>query len=82
MWIGDDDKLKLRQRFHRFWDARDTVAGVSLHEHRPHVVFLLNLISGHKNRIEPARQWDAGGLHHLLAVETRDEVIVIDLPNT
>ena len=50
MRIGDDQQIKLRQRFHRFRDARDAVAGVPLHEHGAHVVLLIDLIPRQQER--------------------------------
>ena len=44
MRIGDDQKIERLEPFHRFRDARDAVAGVTLHEHRAHVVLLRDLI--------------------------------------
>ena len=81
MRIGDHQQVELRQTFQRFRDARDAVAGVALHEHRPHVVFLRDLILRQQHRVEPARQRNARRLHDLLGVEARLQPVVVDLPD-
>ena len=81
MRIGDHQKVELRQRLHGFRDARDAVAGVALHEHGPHIVFLLDLILRQQHRVEPPGERNARCLHDLLGVETRLQPVVVDLPD-
>ena len=81
MRIGDHQQVERLQALQRFGDAGDGVAGVTLHDHRLQIVFLRDLILRQQRRVEPARQRDAGGLHHLLVVETADQIVVVDLPD-
>ena len=81
MRIGDHQQVELGQRLQRFRNARDAVAGMSLHEHALHIVLLRDLILRQQHRVEPARERNAGGLHDLLVVETTLQKIVIDLPD-
>ena len=81
MRIGDHQELERLQAFERFGDAGDAVAGMTLDEHRLYIVFLRDLILRQKDRVEPARKRDAGRLHHLLIVETADQIVVVHLPN-
>ena len=82
MRIGDHQKFERLQAFQRFGDAGDAVAGMTLNEHRLDIVFLRDLILRQKDRVEPARKRDARCLHHLLIVETVDQIVVVHLPST
>ena len=81
MRIGDHQQVELGQRLQRFRNARDAVAGVALHEHGPHIVFLVDLILRQQHGIEPPRQRNARRLHDLLGVEARLQPVVVDLPD-
>ena len=54
---------------------------MALHEYRPHIVFLRDLILRQRHRVEPAGERDAGGFHDLLGVEARLQEVVVDFPN-
>ena len=81
MWIDDDQEVELLQPFQRFRDAGDAVAGVALDEHRPDIVLLVDLVLRQQNRVEPPGQRNARRLHDLLRIETRLQVVVVDLPD-
>src|SRR3546814_14735247 len=40
-----------------------------------------DVCSSDLNAIEPPRQRDARSLHHLLGIEARDQIVVVDLPD-
>ena len=81
MRIGYHQQIELLQPFHRLRNAGDAVAGVALHEHRPDVVLLGNLIFGQQNRVKPARQRNARRLHVGLRLEARLQPGVVRLPD-
>ena len=81
MRIGDHQQFERLQALQRFGHARDAVAGVPLHEHRPHIVLLRDLVLRQHGGVEPARERDAGRLHDLLVVEAAEQEVVVDLPD-
>ena len=81
MRVGYDEQLERLQAVEGFRNARDAVAGMSLHEHRPHIVFLRDLIFRQRHRVKPTGERDAGGFHILLGIEARLQELIIDFPN-
>ena len=82
MRVGDDQQFERLQSFERFRDARDAVAGVSLDKHRLDIVLLRDVGFRQDRRIEPSGQRDAGCFHQFLVVEARNQIIVIDFPDS
>ena len=79
--IGDHEQFQARQTLHGFRDARDAVAGVTLNEHRPQAVSLLDILFGQQDRIEPSGQRNAGRLHDFLGVELGQKVLIRNFPD-